>query len=100
MTLVRSRQAFLYQTLGAMALAVCLGILFSSFMPANLNGFINDAIFMPVKTMYMNALKMIVAPVVFFSIVSYIVRFSDLSELGCDRTDCENSGLGICYLSV
>lgn len=82
MTLVRSRHAFLYQTLGAMALAVCLGILFSSFMPATLNDFLNDTVFVPVKTMYMNALKMIVAPVVFFSIVSCIVRFSDLSDLG------------------
>ena len=30
----------------------------------------------------MNALKMVVAPVVFFSIVSCVVRFSDLSALG------------------
>jgi Na+/H+-dicarboxylate symporter len=32
--------------------------------------------------MYMNALKMIVAPVVFFSIISCIVQFSSLTELG------------------
>lgn len=36
----------------------------------------------PVKTMYLNALKMVVAPVVFFSIVACIVQFSDLSALG------------------
>ena len=36
----------------------------------------------PVKTMFMNALKMVVTPVVFFSIVSCIGQFSDLSEMG------------------
>ncbi len=82
MTLVRSRQAFLYQTLGAMALAVCLGILFSSFMPATLNGFLNDTVFVPVKTMYMNALKMIVAPVVFFPLFPALYGFRIFRSLG------------------
>jgi len=39
-------------------------------------------IFSPIKTMFLNALKMVVAPVVFFSIISCIVQFSDLSSLG------------------
>ena len=34
------------------------------------------------RTMYINALKIIVAPVVFFSIVTCISGFSDLGELG------------------
>ena len=82
MTVIRSKQAFLYQTLGAMGAAVILGLIFSSAFPAELNSTLNSMIFAPVKTVYMNALKMIVAPVVFFSIISCIVQFSDLSALG------------------
>ena len=50
--------------------------------PEETNTFLNEQLLVRVKTMYMNALKMVVAPVVFFSIVSCIVQFSDLSSLG------------------
>ena len=82
MTVVRSPRTFLYRTLGAMALAIVCGILFSSFVPAEINKTFNSMLLIPIKTMYMNSLKMIVAPVVFFSIISCIVQFSDLSALG------------------
>ena len=82
MTIVKSRHAFLYMTLGAMAAAVLFGLVFASFVPAGVNTTLNTYLLTPVKTMYMNALKMVVAPVVFFSIISCIVQFSDLSALG------------------
>ena len=82
MILIRSRHAFILQTLGAMALAIILGIIFSTVFPKEVTSAMNSMIFQPVKTMYMNSLKMIVAPVVFFSIISCIVQFSDLSSLG------------------
>ncbi|MBR3224129.1 MAG: cation:dicarboxylase symporter family transporter [Atopobiaceae bacterium] len=82
MTIVRSKKAFLYQTLGAMILGIVAGMVLSAVAPGEMNTVLNENVLVPVKTMYMNALKMIVAPVVFFSIVSCIVRFSDLSELG------------------
>jgi len=82
MTIIRSRHAFLYQTLGAMAAAILCGILFVSVVPADFNSGLNSYVLAPVKTMYMNALKMVVAPVVFFSIISCIVQFSDLAALG------------------
>ena len=82
MTIIRSKKAFLYQTLGAMILGIVAGMVLSAVAPGEMNSALNENVLVPVKTMYMNALKMIVAPVVFFSIVSCIVRFSDLSELG------------------
>ena len=81
-SVIKSKKAMLYKTLGAMVLAVILGILFKNFMPEAVYLPINDHILVPIKTMFMNALKMIVAPVVFFSIVSCIGQFSDLSEMG------------------
>ncbi|MCR4654668.1 MAG: dicarboxylate/amino acid:cation symporter [Lachnospiraceae bacterium] len=82
MTVVRTKRAFLYQTLGAMAAAVIFGILFSAVLPESVNTGINRILLVPIKTMYMNSLKMIVAPVVFFSIISCIAQFSDLEALG------------------
>ena len=78
----RSKRAFLIQTLGSMALAILIGLLLSSFGSAGFNEALDNYVLIPVKTMYMNALKMVVAPVVFFSIVSCIVKFTDISELG------------------
>ncbi len=82
MTVVRTKQAFLYQTLGALFAAIILGLIFASFMPESVNTFLNSNILVPIKTMYMNALKMIVGPVVFLSVISCISQFSDISALG------------------
>lgn len=82
MTVVRSRREFLYRTLGAMFLAVIAGILLSLLHNSTIPFFLDQNLLSPVSKMYLNALKMVVAPVVFFSIVSCIVQFSDLSELG------------------
>lgn len=81
-SVLKSKRAMLYKTLGAMLLAVVIGVLLKSFAPESFYLPVNDNILAPVKTMFMNALKMIVAPVVFFSIVSCIGQFSDLSEMG------------------
>ena len=82
MTVVRSHREFLYRTLGAMFLAVIAGILLSLLHNSTIPSFLDQNLLSPISKMYLNALKMVVAPVVFFSIVSCIVQFSDLSELG------------------
>lgn len=79
---IRSERTFLYHTVGAMLLAILVGMLLSSINMEGFNTLLNTYLLVPVKTIYMNALKAVVAPVVFFSIVSCIVRFSDPSELG------------------
>lgn len=81
-SVLKSKKAMLYKTLGAMFLAVIVGVIFKNFAPESLYLHMNDNILTPIKTMFMNALKMVVAPVVFFSIVSCIGQFSDLSEMG------------------
>ncbi len=77
-----SRQAFLIRTLGSMVLAILIGLLLSSLGFKEFNSVLDTYVLVPAKTMYMSALKMVVAPVVFFSIVSCIVKFTDISELG------------------
>ncbi len=75
-------KGLLYDTLGSMLLAIIIGAILSMLGFSKFNSILDSYILVPVKTMYMNALKMVAAPVVFFSIVTCIVRFSDISELG------------------
>ena len=78
-------------TLGALITAVLAGILLSAFAPGTFNSALDENFLTPVKNMYMNALKMIAAPVVFFSIV---VCFSKQSNpLGLGRIGAKILGL-------
>ena len=81
-TIERNRRRFLYLTLAALIAGTLVGVVLSLAGPDAVNGALNGYILTPVKTMYINALKIIVAPVVFFSIVTCISGFSDLNELG------------------
>ena len=80
-TVVRSKKAMLYKTLFAMTLAIIIGIVLRMLAPAAFCDMFSNNILIPIKTMFMNALKMIVAPVVFFSIVSCVGQFGNLSEM-------------------
>ncbi|MBR4656245.1 MAG: dicarboxylate/amino acid:cation symporter [Oscillospiraceae bacterium] len=93
-TLVRSKHAFLFETLGAMLAAIVVGLILSWIAPESFNSALSANLLTPIKTMYLNALKIVVAPVVFFSIISCIVQFSDLSDLG--RIGGKTLGLYIC----
>ena len=78
----RSERMQLYLTLGAMLLAVILGIIFKLSLPASAQNMLNEYLLTPVKVMFLNALKMIVGPVVFFSIVTCLSQFDSIQDLG------------------
>ena len=72
----------LFLTLGALLLSILFGLICRSFLPAEITAGMCTFVFSPIKTVFINALKIIVGPVVFFSIVKCISDFSNLSELG------------------
>ncbi|MCR5789917.1 MAG: cation:dicarboxylase symporter family transporter [Lachnospiraceae bacterium] len=76
------KKTLLSVTLGTMALAIVIGLILTMAGSAQFNDILDDYILIPIRTMYLNALKMVVAPLVFFSIATCIARFSDMSELG------------------
>ncbi|MBO6108652.1 MAG: dicarboxylate/amino acid:cation symporter [Eubacterium sp.] len=82
MVLIRSRRAAVYYTLGALLAGVLIGFILNLIGNDGLNAGVNKYVFIPIRTMFLNALKVIVAPVVFFSIASCISQFSSLSDLG------------------
>lgn len=72
----------LFVTMGALLSAVIIGVLLSATAPKEWLNALENNILDPVKTLYMNALKMIAAPVVFFSIVSCFSKQSNPLGLG------------------
>ncbi|MBQ8963852.1 MAG: dicarboxylate/amino acid:cation symporter [Clostridia bacterium] len=72
----------LFLTLGALIAAILIGVLLAATAPAAFIAALDGNLLTPVKTMYMNALKMIAAPVVFFSIVGCFSQQSNPSGLG------------------
>ena len=78
----RPRYGHLLLTLGSLAGGLLAGILLRELLPAGTNAAITDNFFTPAATMFLNALKMVVGPLVLFSIASSIAEFSDIRALG------------------
>ncbi len=72
----------LITTLGALLAGVGMGLLMQKFFSPSVANAVSNTIFSPIYTIFMNALKMIVGPLVFCSIASAIADFSDLKALG------------------
>ena len=79
-TVSRYRQLLL--TLGAMVLGIFTGIILKMFVPQTFTVILSDDLFSPVSTMFLNAVKFVVAPLVFFSIASCIGDYGDMKALG------------------
>ncbi|MBP5707222.1 MAG: dicarboxylate/amino acid:cation symporter, partial [Spirochaetales bacterium] len=66
-------------------IAMILGIAFGfamKWMPESVSSFINNNILSLVQTLFMNALQMLIAPVVFFSLTTSIAGLSGGKEIG------------------
>ncbi len=72
----------LIYTVTALFLGIIFGLILKNVLPVQAAETIKTYILTPVRTMFMNSLKIIVGPVVFFSLVSCFSQFKDLSELG------------------
>ena len=72
----------LINTLFALIGGIVLGLLLKSVLSDEINLMLVNSLFSPVYTMFLNALKMIVGPLVLFSIASSISEFDNLRSLG------------------
>lgn len=78
----KREKSFLWFTMGALFFAIVLGFLLKMFCSETLLLGMDKWVLSPIKTMFLNALKMVVGPVVFFSIVSCVANFGNFAELG------------------
>ncbi len=66
----------------AFVCAIAAGLLLRVFGGDALNAGISDYVLTPLRTMFLNALKMLVVPVVFFSISTSVAGISNIREYG------------------
>ena len=78
----QAERSMLTSTLTALALGLLFGMLSKLVFPEMLTDSLCTYLLSPVKTMFMNGLKIVIAPVVFFSIVTCFSQFNSLAELG------------------
>ena len=81
-TAVKSPMAKLYMTLTALFTAVILSALLKNFAPESFCTAVNDMFLLRFRTIYMNALKIFVTPLVFLSIIVCAAQFGSFSEMG------------------
>ena len=82
LTVKRSDRMQLYLTLGAMLLSVVLGIVLKLLLSTAAQSLLDAYLLTPIKVMFLNALKMIVGPVVFFFPVAFLAQFDSIRDLG------------------
>lgn len=78
----RSSQQMVIHTTIALLTGLFCGLLMKFVFPPAFSNGLETYLLDPIKTMFLNALKIVIGPVIFFSIVSCISQFKDLSELG------------------
>lgn len=81
-TLKRIEKLSVYLTLCSLLCSVLFGLVMKNTAPEFVNNGINTYFCIPVKTMFVNALKMISVPVVFFSITSCLSSFKNVADVG------------------
>lgn len=69
-------------TFFAILLGLLLGILVKLVLPQGAVDALSGYLLNPVRTIFMNALKIVIAPVVFFSIVTCFSQFHSLADFG------------------
>ena len=78
----QSEYKSLLAVLCGLGLGVVFGLMMKFLLPANVSGAITEHLLSPISTMFLNALKAMVAPLVLFSIASSIAEFDNLKALG------------------
>ena len=75
-------RSLLVLTIWGLIFAIIAGLILKNFAPESIQTMLCTNLFTPFTTIFMNALKMMVVPVVFFSIITSISQFGDVSEFG------------------
>ncbi len=75
-------QKSIYITILALILGLLVGIIAKTLFPQALTNGLTTYCLTPIRTIFMNSLKIVIAPVVFFSIIACVSQFTDIAELG------------------
>ncbi|MBP5332324.1 MAG: dicarboxylate/amino acid:cation symporter [Lachnospiraceae bacterium] len=81
-TAYRSRHILIYRLVAAIVLGLLVSFLIRTLCSDDMRNYLSDNVFAVMKDIYMNALNLLIAPLIFFSIASSIAGFKNLSEIG------------------
>lgn len=69
-------------TIAGIAGGVVCGVVMKEFLSPEIISLVNDNFIVPIRTMFLNALGMVIAPVIFFSIISGIIGMGTSADTG------------------
>lgn len=69
-------------TLSSMTVGILTGLILKNILSPGACSYISTNIFSTVSTMFLNAIKMIVGPLIFFSVASSVAGMGDMKSLG------------------
>lgn len=69
-------------TMIMLVLGVICGILMKNFLSEDLSNDINSLVFSNASSLFLNAIKMVIVPLVFCSIMQSVSGFTDLKQFG------------------
>lgn len=78
----KSQNAELYDAVTALGAAIVIGSICRLALPADVCKMVGDYVFAPLYNIFLNAIRMVMAPLVFFSLAACVAGFSDLRSLG------------------
>lgn len=78
----KTENALIYDTLTALGLGLFIGIITRIIANPEVTEWISGNFFMPLYEIFLTLISMIIAPFIFFSLVSCISGFQDMSTLG------------------
>ena len=76
------KQVTAVESVIAFVAAMLIGLLLTFLLPDSWKNALDANLFLPAQTIFLNTLKLMTAPLVFFSIISNIERFSSFSDPG------------------
>ena len=79
---VISPRAAFYWLVTALVSAIAANMILKTFTPESFYSSLNTLVLIPVKVMFMNAVKTVVTPLIFCSIVTCLAQFKNFSEIG------------------
>ena len=72
----------IYYTLIGMAAGIIFGLLIKNIAAPEIVSYFDETIVKSFRTMFMNALNMMIAPVIFFSVISGVTSITNVAEVG------------------
>ena len=78
-TAASKAHVFLFRCIIAFLAAIISALVLIVILPTNISEFLQESILVPLQSIYLNALQMLAAPAIFFSLMTTVTKYSAIS---------------------